>query len=69
MSSSTSKPTRPLSRHPAVIVACILALAALAIVAQLTGENETWKLIAAAVIAWTLGIPAGTILVKKKQPG
>jgi len=62
----SSKQPKPLSRHPAIIVAGILALAALAIVAQLTGENESWKIIAAMVIAWVLGIPAGTLLVKRQ---
>jgi len=59
------KPITPLSRHPAIIVACILVIGALAIVAQFTGENETWKIVAAGIIAWILGIPTGVILTKR----
>jgi len=69
MKESPSKQPKPLSRHPAVIVACILSLAALAVVAQLTGENESWKIVAAMIIAWVLGIPAGTLLVKRQPKG
>jgi len=53
---------RRLRIHPAVACTAIICITILAVTAQHYGNNATWKVVAAAIIAWVLGVKLRHIL-------
>jgi len=53
---------RRLRIHPAVACTAIVCITVLAVTAQHYGNDTTWKIIAASIIAWILGVKLRHIL-------
>jgi len=48
--------------HPAVACTAMICITVLAVTAQYYGSDTTWKIIAASIIAWILGVKLRHIL-------